>query len=295
MTDDIFPVQWTSPQAVVTLPRRIDSSNADQVHEQLLLVINRGAAVLIADLAATTSCDHFGAEALARAQHRAAANGTELRLVVGAEVVRRVLTLNGLDRLVSIYPALDAALAAGAERRTGPGGPAAPTITAAVPQAAGRERELLDSVVDGIFTAGMSLQAATYLPGEAAAPRIAEALRCLDEVVADVRDHVLAGHGQGTEPGPAAQPHLDLDEHAEPAANRAPALQERMAALQERMTQTAYALHFAAADAAALLEQRADLVGQPARIDYPTEVKRWRVIADQARQMAERWEHLQTG
>ena len=40
----------------------------------------------------------------------------------------------------------------------------------------------------------------------------------------------------------------------------------------------------------ALLERRAALLGQPGRIDYPTEVKRLRVLADQARQMAERWE-----
>jgi hypothetical protein len=45
-----------------------------------------------------------------------------------------------------------------------------------------------------------------------------------------------------------------------------------------------------AADTAALLERRADLLGQPRRIDYPTEIKRWRAFADQAAQMAERWE-----
>jgi hypothetical protein len=53
---------------------------------------------------------------------------------------------------------------------------------------------------------------------------------------------------------------------------------------------TAHALQSAAADTATLLEQRADILGEPGRIDYPTEVKRWRVLADQARQMAERWE-----
>jgi hypothetical protein len=46
----------------------------------------------------------------------------------------------------------------------------------------------------------------------------------------------------------------------------------------------------AAADTAALLERRADLRGQPGLIDYATEIKRWRALADQARQMAERWE-----
>ena len=43
-------MQWTGRQAVVTLPQDIDTSNADQIREQLLWIINRGAAVLIADL-----------------------------------------------------------------------------------------------------------------------------------------------------------------------------------------------------------------------------------------------------
>jgi hypothetical protein len=51
-------------------------------------------------------------------------------------------------------------------------------------------------------------------------------------------------------------------------------------------------VHQAAADTAALLERQADLIEPPGRIDYPTEIKRWRVFADQAKQMAERWEHL---
>ena len=56
-----------------------------------------------------------------RAYQRATANGTDLRLVVIADVVRRVLSFGGLDRLVSIYPTLEAAVAAGAGCRV-PGG-----------------------------------------------------------------------------------------------------------------------------------------------------------------------------
>jgi anti-anti-sigma regulatory factor len=37
----------------VTLPEHIDVSNADQIREELLSAINRGAAALIADLTAT--------------------------------------------------------------------------------------------------------------------------------------------------------------------------------------------------------------------------------------------------
>ena len=39
--------------------------------------------------------------------------GTQLRLVVTAHIVRRVFGINGLDRLISVYPSLDAATAAG--------------------------------------------------------------------------------------------------------------------------------------------------------------------------------------
>jgi anti-sigma B factor antagonist len=99
-------------QAVVTLPGHIDASNAGQVSEQLLSVINRGATELIADMTATASCDHAGADAVVRAYQRAAANGTQLRLVITAQIVRRVLSLNGLDRVIPVYPSLEAATAA---------------------------------------------------------------------------------------------------------------------------------------------------------------------------------------
>ena len=111
MLDEIYPVRWAGKQAVVTLPEDIDLSNAGEIREQLLTVINRGAEVLIADMTATISCDYAGAEAVIRAYRRALMSGTDLRLVVTAQIVRRVLSCNGLDRLVSIYPSLEAAQA----------------------------------------------------------------------------------------------------------------------------------------------------------------------------------------
>ena len=102
-------MRWAGTQAVVTLPEDIDVSNAGQIREKLLTVINRGAVVLVADMTATVSCDYAGADAVIRAYQRAVISGTDLRLVVTAQIVRRVLSYNGLDRLVSIYPSLDAA------------------------------------------------------------------------------------------------------------------------------------------------------------------------------------------
>jgi anti-anti-sigma factor len=113
-------------QAVVVLPDHIDVSNAGRISEQLLSVINRGATELIADMSATVSCDHAGADAVARAYQRAAANGTRLRLVVTAPIVRRVLSASGLDRLIPVYPSLEAATAAAAVVPLAPRRPGAP-------------------------------------------------------------------------------------------------------------------------------------------------------------------------
>lgn len=76
-------------------------------------MLNRGASVLIADMTDTVSCDHSLVDALVRACQLTAVSGTQLRLVVPAPLVRRVLIIEGLDRLVSIYPSLETATAAG--------------------------------------------------------------------------------------------------------------------------------------------------------------------------------------
>ena len=113
MRDDPFPVEWLDRLAIVAFPGHVDISNVGQLRDRLLSVINRGAAVLIADMTATESCDHSAMEAVARACQRAGINGTQVRLVVSAPVVRRVISIEGLDRLVSIFPSLEAAAAAG--------------------------------------------------------------------------------------------------------------------------------------------------------------------------------------
>jgi anti-anti-sigma factor len=108
---DICPVQWLGEQALVALPERIDVSNAGQIRDELLAVINRGAEALIADLTATTFCDHAGADAVARAYQRAAAIRTQLRLVVTSGAVLQMLGMSGAGRLVPVYPSVPAALA----------------------------------------------------------------------------------------------------------------------------------------------------------------------------------------
>jgi anti-anti-sigma factor len=278
MADGMCSVQWMGHQAVVTLPEHIDNFNADQVREQLLWIVNRGASVLIADLTGTVSCDYSGADALARAHHRAVANGAEVRLVVTADVVRRVLSLSGFDRLAAVYPDLDGAIAAGAERRGLPGEQTTPAT-----YGAGRAENLLGPTVDSIFNVGLILQAAIDLPSDATVQRITEALQRLDDAVREIRDHVFAECGHSVEPAPAGPPSLHLLERSARAMGHS-------ALLQEHVAQTARAVQSAAAHTAALLERRADLVGHPSRIDYRTDIKQWQALADQAAQVAERWE-----
>jgi anti-anti-sigma factor len=179
MAADSNPVAWVGRQAVVTLPEHIDVSNAGQIREELLSLVNRGAAVLTADMTATMSCDHAGIDAVVRAYQRALVSGTQLRLVVTAQIVQRVLCINGLDCLIPIYPSLEAAIAArpvpaavvpllplpaeadvqvpgrrsararrGQRRASGPRKrPGAAAITAAV------LRELVDALADGVALA----------------------------------------------------------------------------------------------------------------------------------------------
>jgi anti-anti-sigma regulatory factor len=187
---DSYPVRWTGRQAVVMLPEHIGASHAGQIREELLSVINRGAEIVIADMSTTIWCDHDGADAVVRACQRAVISGAKLRLVVATRMARRMLGLGGLDGLVSIYPSLEAAVAAGPPDGNG----------AAVPQAeqAYRSLELFDTVITSLFHVGLSLHVAMDLPADAARERIAAAVGYLDETIREVRDHAFTARGHPT-------------------------------------------------------------------------------------------------
>ncbi len=101
------------PAVVIALPAEIDMANAAEVGQQLGSAVEPGVKTVIADMTATTFCDSSGISMLVRAHKQAAANGTELRLVVPATAVLRSLTLASIDQLLPIYPSLSTALAAG--------------------------------------------------------------------------------------------------------------------------------------------------------------------------------------
>ena len=205
MLKDSYQVRWAGRQAVVVLPEHIGQANAGQVSEELLSVINRGADALIVDMTGTISCDYTGAAALLRARQRTLSSGTELRLAVTDRIVRRTLSLSGLDHMISIYPSLEAAIAAGASAAPdgaadAPDGADGPAIT----------QEVLRRLLDALSHAELSLRAALESSRDAAGPRIAEALRHLTD---GIRDITLAAHRQGAAP-------QDVPPEDTPAASR---------------------------------------------------------------------------
>lgn len=112
MTLDVIRIRRVDmhgDQLIAMIPAEVDISNADRLRETLLRILNGSVRTLIIDMSTTTFCDVSGVHVLERAYQRARACGTELRLVVTAPIVRRVLTLNGLHRIITIYPSLPAA------------------------------------------------------------------------------------------------------------------------------------------------------------------------------------------
>jgi len=170
MVDGKEPVAWAGERAVVAFPEHVDVSNASQIREQLLAVFDRGAAVVIADMSATAWCDYAGVDAVARACQQAAVCRAELRLVATAPAVRRLLTAEGLDRLVPVYSSVEAAITAGEPDEPDPYGHPVPPIVAPRWPAQSRDRQdngpgpaplnetvlrqLIDALADGIVLAG---------------------------------------------------------------------------------------------------------------------------------------------
>ena len=194
MAEGREPVAWAGRRAVVAFPEHVDESNAAQIREQLLAALDRGAEVVIADMSATASCDHAGVDAIARAYQQAAIRRAELRLVAIAPAVRRLLAAQGLDRLVLVYPSVEAAVAAGEPEGADPPGDSVPPPPAARWSARPRGRpgpgrltetvlrQLIDALAEGIVLADndgrivlANRKAAAmfgYRPGELAGQRV---------------------------------------------------------------------------------------------------------------------------
>jgi hypothetical protein len=121
--------------------------------------------------------------------------------------------------------------------------------------------EFAGYIVSSLFSVRQSLESARSLVGNGpAGDRIAAVTDEVDQLINDVRTTAFSSAA------------------------------DSWAALRKQMARAARELQARALYTAAQLERRADLVGQPSRLDYPAEVKRWVALADQADRAARQWE-----
>jgi anti-sigma B factor antagonist len=96
---------------VVDAIGEFDASNAAELRELLLCELGK-ASVVVVDLSGTTFIDSTVLGALVAGRRRAGLVSGALRLVAPTRNVARVLQITALNRVFSIYPDIDAALAA---------------------------------------------------------------------------------------------------------------------------------------------------------------------------------------
>jgi anti-sigma B factor antagonist len=112
MTEPGLSVRWAGSVAVATVPGEVDLTNAQEILEGLLAVVDDGPSMLIVDMTQTEFCDSAGAASLVQVQRTAAFAQIPLQLAA-SEPVLRILNLLGLDRLIDIRPAVAAGLGDG--------------------------------------------------------------------------------------------------------------------------------------------------------------------------------------
>jgi anti-sigma B factor antagonist len=106
----VTDLEQSAEPVIVRLPAEIDLANAEDAGEQLRSAFTRSMAVVVADLTSTVFCDSSGARQLVLSHNYADFHDARMRFVTPDRNLLRVLTVTGVDQLLSIYPSLDAAV-----------------------------------------------------------------------------------------------------------------------------------------------------------------------------------------
>ena len=96
-------------RGVITVTGEVDLMTAPRLRKALDQVINDGVVHLVVDISDIGFIDSKGLAVLALALQRLGGQGS-LGVVTGTPHVRRVLAVTGLDRVMSVFGSLDAAL-----------------------------------------------------------------------------------------------------------------------------------------------------------------------------------------
>ena len=96
---------------VIALTGEVDLYTAPEFKEQLVDVIGKGAREVIVDLSDTTFIDSTTLGVLVGGVKRLRAQDGRLSLVCSDRNIRKIFEITGLDRVFTIYPTRDEALA----------------------------------------------------------------------------------------------------------------------------------------------------------------------------------------
>jgi anti-anti-sigma factor len=105
-TDMQFSVIRRSTHTLLRMRGEIDLASAPGVRDQLFDLLRPGMGLVILDLSGVSFCDASGLAVLVGSHRRATTLGVTLRLTALRPTLARLLCINGLDRVLTIYPAL---------------------------------------------------------------------------------------------------------------------------------------------------------------------------------------------
>ena len=111
MNFDIKTEQLGDGTSLISLAGEVDLYTAPEFKQQLLEVIGEGAKTVLVDLTDTTFIDSTTLGVLVGGVKRLRPNGGQLALVCDDRNITKIFEITGLDRVFTIYPTREDALA----------------------------------------------------------------------------------------------------------------------------------------------------------------------------------------
>jgi anti-sigma B factor antagonist len=108
---DIKTEQLSGDTYVISLAGEVDLYTAPEFKQQLLEVIGQGGKEVIVDFSGTTFIDSTTLGVLVGGVKRLRSNDGQLSLVCSDRNITKIFEITGLDRVFSIYPTRDEAIA----------------------------------------------------------------------------------------------------------------------------------------------------------------------------------------
>ena len=97
-------------RAVLRLTGEVDVYTAPQLRERVIELVDGGTQHVLADLCEVTFLDSTGLGALIGGLKRLRARDGSLTLVIGADRIRRIFRITGLDRAFALWPSVQEAI-----------------------------------------------------------------------------------------------------------------------------------------------------------------------------------------